>query len=74
MVNRLILNLIQGADQSENSEFRTRSGQESPAFATGPYLSNIGGSVRTIFDNMDDELFEVDDVDTVYHNSGNLAV
>ena len=59
--NRLILNLIHGANAREDSEFRTRTGLEPPTFATGPYLGNIGGPVRTLPDDFDDELEQGDD-------------
>ena len=58
MLNRLILNLIQGANQREDSEFRTRTGLEPPMFAAGPILGNIGGPFRAFPDDMDSD--EVD--------------
>ena len=58
MTNRLILNLIHGANAREDSEFRTQTGVEPPTFAAGPYLGNIGGPVRTLPDDFDDELVE----------------
>ena len=62
MVNRLALNLIQGADQREDSVFRTRTGMEPPAFATGSFLGNIGGPLRTVSDDeYDDTLEEFED-------------
>ena len=64
MVNRLILNLVQGADQREDSEFRTRTGLEPPKFATGSFLGSIGGPLRTLPEDMGDELFEDEEVGT----------
>ena len=58
MTNRLVLNLIHGADTREDSHFRTQTGLEPPTFAAGPYLGNIGGPVRTLPDDFDDELVE----------------
>ena len=58
MVNRLILNLVQGADHREDSEFRTRTGLEPPGFASGPFLGDIGGPVRTLPDDVDDDIYE----------------
>ena len=63
IVNRLILNLVQGADNREDTELRTQTGLEPPVFATGPFLGDIGGPLRTLPDNMDDELYEGDEVD-----------
>ena len=64
MVNRLILNLVQGADNREDTEFRTRTGLEPPSFAAGSFLGDIGGPVRTLPDDMDDELYDGDESDT----------
>ena len=62
MTNRLALNLIQGASASasarEDSEFRTRTGLEPPTFAAGPYLGNIGGPVRTLPHDFDDDFVD----------------
>ena len=58
--NRLILNLIHGANAQEDSEFRTRTGLEPPTFATGPYLGNIGGPVRSFLDDFDDDFVDGD--------------
>ena len=55
------MNLIHGANAREDSEFRSRTGLEPPTFATGPYLGNIGGPVRTLPDEFDDELEQGDD-------------
>ena len=55
MTNRLVLNLIHGANAREDSEFRTQTGLEPPTFATGPYLGNIGGPVRSLLDDFDEE-------------------
>ena len=67
IVNRLILNLIQGADHREDSDFRTVTGLEPPTFATGSFLGNIGGPLRTLPD--DDEVIELEYV----HGGGNTA-
>lgn len=56
MVNRLVLNLSDAVSAREDSEFRTRTGLEPPTFAAGPVLGNIGGSLRTFPDDLDDEL------------------
>ena len=58
IVNRLILNLIRGADDRAGSdfEFQTRTGLEPPAFASGSFLGNIGGPVRTFPEDFDDDL------------------
>ena len=63
MVNRLVLDLIQGADTRGDSEFRTRTGVEPPMFATGPFLGNIGGPLRTLSDDTDDDYLEEDDAE-----------
>ena len=60
MINRLVLNLIHGANARDDSEFRTRTGLEPPTFATGPYLGNIGGPVRTLSDDFEDEFLDGD--------------
>ena len=59
MVNRLVLNLSHTANSREDFGFRTLplSGIESldsPAlmFASNSVLGNIGGPVRTIYDDM----------------------
>ena len=69
MINRLILNLAQGADQRENSDFRTRTGFEAPAFAAGSFLGNIGGPVRTFPDNYGDEFEDDGSADSGGHDT-----
>lgn len=65
IVNRLILNLNHGANAREDSEFRTRTGLEPPAFVLGPVLGNIGGSVRTFPDDLDNAEEILDDEERV---------
>ena len=69
ILDRLILNLIQGADQREDEEFRTRTGLEPPAFATGSFLGNIGGPLRTLSNNMFDVSFEYGDAESIRSDS-----
>ena len=57
------MNLSHAADTSEESEFRSRTGIEPPTFAAGPVLGNIGGPLRTLPDDLDDDdALEVRDV------------
>lgn len=58
MVNRLVLNLAQGANVREDSEFISPTDFEVPTFASGPFLGNIGGSVRIFSDDADVENLE----------------
>ena len=58
ITNRLVLNLIQGANAREESQIGTRTGLEPPVFVAGPYLGNIGGPVHTFADDYDDEVSE----------------
>ena len=46
------------ANAREESEFETRTGLESPIFAAGPFLGNIGGPVRTLLNDFDDDYLE----------------
>ena len=39
---------------------RSRTGLEPPIFASGPILGNVGGPIRTLSDDFDEELQEVD--------------
>ena len=70
MVNRLVLNLIRGADRLDDSEFRMRTGLEIPVFATSPFLGNIGGPVYTFPDDLDSELFKADEITNPDGDSG----
>ena len=56
LVNRLVLSLSDAANPQEDTEFRSRTGLEPPTFAAGPFLGNIGGPVRTIEDDLDDDI------------------
>ena len=69
ILDRLILNLIQGADQREDEEFWTRTGLEPPAFATGSFLGNIGGPLRTLSNDMDDVSFEDGEAESIRSDS-----
>ena len=71
MVNRLVLNLKHGANAREDSEFRTRTGLEPPAFASGPFLGSIGGPVRTMPDDFDNDFKDdmLDDHDKVVNDT-----
>ena len=69
MVNRLILNLMHGVNAREDSEFRVSTGLEPPTFADGPFLGSIGGPLRILPDDFDDEVLE----DTKEMDSGGMA-
>ena len=53
LVNRLVLNLAHTANGHENSELYTKTLLDPPVFATGSFLGNIGGPVRSFLDDMD---------------------
>ena len=60
IVNRLVLSLIHGANERDDSEFRTRTGIEPPTFAVGPFLGGIGGSLLTLPDDWEVEVHSVE--------------
>ena len=60
ITNRLVLNLSHAANGREDSEFTTRTNLDPPKFASGPFLGNIGGPVRSLPDEFYDEELEDD--------------
>ena len=58
MANRLVLNLRHNANTREDSEFRTRTGLEPPAFAEGPVIGNIGAPLRVLPIEWDEDMSE----------------
>lgn len=68
MTNRLILNLSHTANAGEESDFRSGTGLDSPVFALNSVLGNIGGTMRTL----PDDLF-IDEPETNEEESSGMA-
>ena len=62
LINRLVLNLSHKTIANEDSEFRSRTGMEPPVFASNSILGHIGGPLRTLPDDMENDAFEGDEV------------
>ena len=60
LVCRLVLSLSHAANTRDDSEFTRKTNLEPPQFASGPFLGNIGGPVRSLPDRFYDEEIEDD--------------
>ena len=75
IVNRLVLNLSHSANEREESESRSSTKIEAPVFASNSFLGNIGGTMRSIPNDVDDDLSETEDDDSFFEDEvqDNLA-